>query len=184
MTISYILSQIFIILNYVFLIITYQSKNRKSILMFNFGALAATGISYIFLYAYSGLAMVIVSIIRNIIFIVDEKKNGMQEKNSFKDYIILAILYAISIVSAIYTYNGFLSMMSVTATMLYTYSVWQKNTKTYKVLGIPISIMWLIYNIYIFSIFGIILELVLEISAIVGYIKEVKKDVIKNKGVK
>jgi hypothetical protein len=39
-------------------------------------------------------------------------------------------------------------------------------------LGIPVGIIWIIYNIYIFSIFGIILEVVLEISAIVGYIKE------------
>lgn len=180
MTVTYILSQVFIIINYIFLVMTYQSKSRKNILIFNFGALIATGISYIFLSAYSGFAMVIVAIIRNIIFIMDEKKNGKSNKNGTKDYIILAILYIISIISAIFTYNGILSMMSVIATMLYTYSVWQKNTKIYKVLGIPIGIMWIIYNIYIFSIFGIILEVVLVISAIVGYIKESKKDTTVN----
>lgn len=176
MTVTYVFSQIFIIINYIFLIMTYQSKSRKNILIFNFGALIATGISYIFLSAYSGLAMVVVAIIRNIIFIVDEKKNGKSNKNSLKDYIILAILYIISIISAIFTYKGFLSMMSVIATMLYTYSVWQKNTKIYKSLGILIGIMWIVYNIYIFSIFGIILEVVLAISSIIGYVKESKED--------
>lgn len=180
MTVTYILSQVFIIINYIFLSLTYQSKSRKHILIFNFGALIATGISYILLSAYSGLAMVVVAIIRNIIFIIDEKKNGKSNKNSAKDYIILAILYIISIISAIFTYNGFLSMMSVIATMLYTYSVWQKNTKIYKALGIPIGIMWIIYNIYIFSIFGIILEVVLAISSIIGYIRENKKETIEN----
>lgn len=172
MTGAYILSQVFIIINYIFLVMTYQAKSRKSILIFNFGALIATGISYIFLSAYSGLAMVIVAIIRNIIFIIDEKKNGKKDNNSTKDYIILAILYIISIISAIFTYEGILSMMSVIATMLYTYSVWQKNTKVYKMLGVPIGIMWIIYNIYIFSIFGIILEILLATSSIIGYIRE------------
>lgn len=180
MTVTYILSQVFIIINYIFLVMTYQSKSRKNILIYNFGALIATGISYIFLSAYSGLAMVIVAIIGNIIFIVDEKKNGKSSKNSTKDYIILVVLYVISIISAIFTYNGILSMMSVIATMLYTYSVWQKNTKVYKMLGIPVGIIWIIYNIYIFSIFGIILEAVLTISAIVGYIKESKKDTVED----
>lgn len=175
MTITYLLSQVFIIINYIFLIITYQSKSRRSILIFNFCSIISTGISYIFLSAYSGLAMSIVAIIRNIIFIIDEKKNGKSEKNTTKDYIILAILYIISIISAIITYNGILSMMSVVATMLYTYSVWQKNTKIYKILGIPVGIIWIIYNIYIFSVFGIILEVVLCGSSIIGYIKETKK---------
>lgn len=178
MTATYILSQVFIILYYIFLIMTYQSKSRRNILIFNFCALVATGISYIFLSAYSGLAMVIVAIIRNAIFIIDEKKNGKSDRNGIKDYIILAILYSISIIFAIFTYNGILSMVSVIATMLYTYSVWQKNTKVYKLLGIPIGIMWIIYNIYIFSIFGIILEVVLAISSIIGYIRENKRRII------
>lgn len=170
--ITYILSQIFIIISYIFLVFTYQTKNRKSILVFNFISLIATGLSYIFLSAYSGLAMVGVAIIRNIIFIVDEKKNGKKEKNTTKDYIILAILYLISIAFAILTYNGILSMMSVVATMLYTFSVWQKNTKVYKLLGMPIEAIWIIYNVYIFSIFGIILESILAISTVVGYLRE------------
>ncbi len=170
--ITYILSQVFIIISYILLAFTYQTKNRTNILIFNFGSLIMTGLSYIFLSAYSGLAMVGVAIIRNIIFIIDEKKNGKSNKNSAKDYVILAILYIISIAFAIITYNGILSMMSVAATMLYTFSVWQKNTKVYKLLGMPIEAIWIIYNVYIFSIFGIILESVLAVSTIVGYLRE------------
>lgn len=181
-SIPYILSQIFIIISYIFLIFTYQTKNRKSILVYNFVSLIATGLSYVFLSAYSGLAMVGVAIIRNIIFLIDEKKNGKSEKNTTKDYIILAVLYLISIIFAIFTYNGILSMMSVVATMLYTFSVWQKNTKVYKLLGMPIEAIWIVYNIYIFSIFGIILESILAISTVVGYLRELReKKHIKNK---
>ena len=174
LTLPYILSQVFIIINYVLLMVTYQVKNRKNILIFNFGAIIATGLSYVFLSAWSGLAMVIVAIVRNIIFMIDEKKNGKSDKITKKDIIILIVLYLISVISAIYTYEGFLSLMSVFATMLYTYSVSQKKTSIYKVLGIPVGILWIIYNIYIDSVFGIILEVVLLISARIGIIREYK----------
>lgn len=174
-SITYILSQVFIIISYICLVFTYQTKNRKSILVYSFVSLIMTGLSYVFLSAYSGLAMVGVAIIRNIIFLIDEKKNGKSDKNSTKDYIILGVLYLISIVFAILTYNGILSMMSVLATMLYTFSVWQKNTKVYKLLGMPIETILIIYNIYIFSIFGIILESILAISTVVGYLREINE---------
>ena len=174
LTLTYVLSQIFIIINYVLLMITYQAKNRKNILIFNFGAIIATGLSYILVSAWSGFAMVLVAIIRNIIFMIDEKRNGKSDKITKKDIIILIVLYTISIISAIYTYEGFLSLMSVFGTMLYTYSVWQKKPNIYKVLGIPVGIVWIIYHIYIASIFGIILESLLLISAIIGIIRKNK----------
>ncbi len=171
-TLEYILSQIFTIVSYVMLCYTYQLKSRNKILIVNFISLIATGISYLLLHAYSGLAMVIVAIIRNIIFYYD--KNKEEKKHNTKDIIILGILFTISIVFAYFTYNGFLSLMSVFATMMYTFSVWQKNPTIYKFLGIPIEIIWIIYNIYIKSIFGIILEICLFISIIIGILKKNK----------
>lgn len=174
-TTTYIVSQIFVIITYIFLASTYYAKDRKKILIINFLSLISNLIAYILLNAYTGLAMCIVAIIRNIIFIFDEKKNGKSEYIKKKDILILIVLYVISIISAIFTYNGFLSLLSVFATMLYTFSVWQKKPKIYKILGIPIGILWISYNIYIKSIFGIILESVLFICSLTGYILEVKK---------
>lgn len=174
-SITYILSQIFTIIMYILLGLTYYAKERKKVLILNFLALIANGIAYIFLGAWTGLAMCAVALARNIIFLLDENKNGKREKINKSDVIILIILYTISIVSAIYTYDGFLSLFSVFATMLYTFSVWQKKTSIYKILGIPIGILWIIYNTYIMSAFGIILESVLFVCSITGYILEIKK---------
>ena len=174
LTLEYILSQVFIIISYLFLVLSYQAKTRKTILTYSFVSLIANGMSYVFLQAYTGLAMCFVALFRNIIFMIDEKRNGKSEEISKKDIIILAVLYLISLVSTVFTYDGFLSLLSVFATMLYTYSVWQKKTTIYKILGLPIGILWIAYNIYIMSIFGIILETILTISAIYGYFKEKK----------
>lgn len=120
--------------------------------------------------------MCIITLIGNVIFFVDEKKNGKRETINKTDIIILIILYSISIISAIFTYEGFFSLLSVLATMLYTLSVWQKKTKIYKLLGIPVETLLLLYNLYIISIFGVISESILLICAITGYWLEIKKN--------
>lgn len=174
-SITYIISQIFTIIMYALLAISYYAKERKKVLILSFLSLIANGIAYILLNAYSGLAMCALALVRNIIFIVDENKNGKREKITKKDIAILIILYTIAIISAVFTYEGFLSLFSIFATMLYTYSVWQKKTRVYKFLGIPIGILWMLYNFYIKSIFGVILEAILFICSVTGYILEVRK---------
>ncbi len=175
LTTIYVLSQIFTIITYILLAITYYAKDRKTVLTISFLSLITNGLAYVFLNAYTGLAMCFIALIRNIVFLIDEKKNGKSEKITKKDIIILIVLYVIATVFAIITYDGPLSLLSVIATMLYTYSVWQKKTEVYKMLGIPIGILWILYNLYVKSIFGIILETILLICSITGYILEKKK---------
>lgn len=167
---TYILSQIFTIINYMLLASTYYVKNRKKILIISFMSLLANAIAYILLNAWTGVAMCLVALIRNIVFLIDEHKNKQANKITKKDIIILIILYIISIISAILTFDGYLSLLSVFATMLYTYSVWQKNPKTYKLFGIPVGILWILYNLYVKSLFGIILESALLVCSTSGYI--------------
>lgn len=174
-SLTYILSQVFTIINYALLGVTYYAKDRKKILVIGFLSIVANAIAYILLNAWTGVAMCVVALIRNIIFWMDEKKNGKRETINKKDIIILVILYSTIIVSTIFTYDGFLSLLSVFATSTYTFSVWQKKTNVYKLLGIPVGILWILYNVYVKSIFGIILESILLICSISGYLLERKK---------
>lgn len=175
MNLFWVLSQIFIVVSYSLLAITYFKKDRKSILLFGFGSLIATALSYAFLSAWSGFLMSLVAFTRNIIFLIQNKKEN-DTKITYIDWIILIALYSFSIVSAIFTYDGFLSLLSVIATMLYTFSVWQKNTKVYKIVGFPVSLLWIIYNIYVKSLFGCICECAILVSAVIGTIKESRKE--------
>ncbi len=169
---EYIISQILVIVYYLLLMSTYQLKNRNRILFINFLALVVIGLSYFLLDAYTGIAMVCVGMIRNAIFYLDEKKYGKSDKIKKKDIFIILFLTIILIGASFYTYDGVFSLMSSLATYLYTVSIWQKNTKVYKILGIPVSIAGIAYNVFIFSIFGIIFESVTLLSAIVGFFRE------------
>ena len=102
--------------------ITYYAKDRKTVLSLSFLSIITNSLEYVFLNAYSGMAMCILALIRNIIFLIDEKKNGKREKNNAKDICILVVLYIIAVIFAIFTYEGFFSLLSVFATVIYTYS--------------------------------------------------------------
>jgi hypothetical protein len=178
----YILSQIFVIISYLLLGLTYLKSKRKTILTMGICSLVALEISYFLLSAYTGVAMVAIAIIRNVIFYFDEKNNRKSDKIYKKDIIILIVIYLITIILAIYTYNGIESLFSVIETILYTFSIWQKNPKVYKYFGVPTSLSCIIYHIYIKSIFGIILEGIVFISEIIGIvIDKVNNKKAKNK---
>ena len=173
---DYIISQIITAISYIILASTYQAKNRKTVLFLNCLVQVCFSIAYVFLKAWSGLAMCAVALTRNIIFMIDENKNGKRESINKLDIIVLVSLFIISIISAIPTYEGIWSLLPVAATILYTYAVCQKNMKIYKMLGIPMEILYLGYSIYIKSILGIIAEIVILVSCIIGNIREVRKN--------
>lgn len=163
MEVSYIISQIFVIIQYLFFVLTYHTKTKKQILIFNTIACASSALSFMFLSAYSGSVMSLLAVLRNYLFYKQDEKKDINNL-----IIVLVILTLLSII----TYDGILSLMPSIGTLLYTISVWQSNRKIYRIFGIPIEISWLIYHIYVFSIFGIILETILFIAVVIGIIKE------------
>lgn len=183
---TYILSQIFTVFVYIFLGLTYCVKQRKWVLTFSFLSNFFCVIAFILLKAYTSAAMCAICIVRDTIFIIDEKRNGKTTKITKKDVAILLLVYAMSIIAIISTFKGFWSLMYAIGTLLFTYAIWQKNNKTYRLLGIPATFLGVMDAIYIKSIMGTILQSVVLICSTVGYFshKDEKIDemVIKNEG--
>ncbi|MBQ7409777.1 MAG: YgjV family protein [Clostridia bacterium] len=173
---QYIASQIVTIFVYIFLSLTYCVKNRKLILAFSFISNFLNSIAFILLEAYTSSAMCAISIFRDIVFIIDQKINGKSDRITKKDYAILAMIYGISFVSIALTFNGFWSLLYATGSMLYTYSIWQKNNKLYRFMGIPVTLLVILDSIYIKSVFGVILQCVVLVCSTVGYISNSKEE--------
>ena len=174
LTPAYIWSQVFTIVMYVFLMICYQLKKRKSILIVSIISLLCNIAAYILLQAWTGLAMCAIALFRNLYSYWDESVHPGQTKITTRDTVILAVVYLAMIIVSIPTYNGFLSLMSVFATMTYTYSIWQKNTLVYKFMGVPVGILWIIYNAFVGSFFGVTLEAALCVASLIGFIVALK----------
>lgn len=172
---TYIISQICTIIMYVLLGVTYQVKSRRKLLILSIFSNAFQGIAYLLLNAKSGFVMCLLAILRKtaMMFISDKIKDEKTSKNAYLGVII--IFYTVMTISAILTYEGVYSMLSIIATAIYTFSIWQKNENVYKLLGTPVGVCWIAYNIFVKSVFGVILESIILICSIVGYVRSRKK---------
>lgn len=163
LTFTYIMSQIMVIIYYLLYSYTFHLYDKKKILFWNIIGVLASSFSYIFLRAYIGMAMCIVAIIRNILFYKNDSKWS------------LILIYFLIIVGSILTYTSIFGLFNTISTSIITYSLWQKSSKRYKLLGIFANIFILIYDIYLKSIMGVIFILIALGNSIWGYIKEYKK---------
>lgn len=172
-TYTYIISQVITILYYAILSSSYLLKDRKKILIANFIAHIGQTTAMAMLNGYTGAAMAIIMILRDVTLLIQEmKKSKGKDINQKLDLVILIITVILILVLTIFTYNGLLSLLSVIATLITTFALWQKNVKIYKILGLIAGVLWLAYNIFILSIMGIVLESILVICSFVGYVKD------------
>jgi len=163
---AFIISQVFVCLCYLFLGLTYVIKKRTLILCFSLTALLFNGLHYSLLGAWAGVGVVCIAVVRNVLFLIQQKIKAL-DRYVIDDWIILIFLLIISGITAIWTYDGLLSLFSIFASVIYTISVWQKNVKVYKILGIISGLVNIVYFIFINSIFGIILESIVCLITIV-----------------
>lgn len=110
-------------------------------------------------------------------FMIDEKINGKSEVIIKKDYMLLGLIYSLSLISIVYTFNGWLSLLYACGSMLYTYSIWQKNTNVYRFLGIVVTLIVIVDSINIRSVFGVLLQCVVLICSTVGYLSNRKSKI-------
>ena len=177
LSVAYVASQIITIIYYGLFAWSYFLKTQKSIIVVGFIAVVLNAIAYILLGAWTGLAMCFVALVRNIIrYRAETKGSSFGTSKLFFGLVIVAIICV-----TLPFYEGFLSLMSVFATTIYSYSVWQKSPRVYKLCGIPVGILWIIYNVFVNSIFGWILEAALLIFVIVGIVIDVRHGKL-NKG--
>ena len=174
-TATYIISQIITLILYGILGVSYLQKNRNKVLIFNIVVDILHIVAMLLLKGYSGAAMGVVSLYRDIFLLIYAKK-----KNNKKiDMFILITSIVLIIILSFITYNGIFSTLSIVATLITTFAIWQKNMKYYKLLGVISSLLWMLYNVFVFSVAGIILELIIFIFSTIGYVKEIKS--IKNR---
>ena len=134
-TIVYIISQIITLALYGILGISYLQKSRIKVLVLNIIVDILHIIAMFMLKGYSGAAMGLVSLYRDVFLLIQNKKN-----NKNVDNIILITSVILIIIFSFITYNGVFSMLSILAMLISTFAIWQKNVKYYKFFGIISSL--------------------------------------------
>lgn len=147
-----------------FLIISNFRKTAKQILLFQTISFFFKTLHYYLLGGISGFLTSFISMIRNIIF--------YKIKESKIWTIFFIIIY---IIIGILTLKSFYTLLPVIATITYTLIINYDNPKYLRYGMFLTSLTWLIYNIYIISYSGIIIQLIMLISNIIAIIKLDKK---------
>ena len=165
MDITYILSQVFVVISYICLGIGIRKEKRIHILIYsNIYNLFLT-ISYLLLGAISGTISLGVSFVKNFIYMYDEKNN-----RPTPNY-IMAIFVIITIILTKIFYKSPIDLFPCILTSITIFTGGNRSTLI-NILGcLFASVCWIIYAIAFKSWFVVICESYISICAIIGLIK-------------
>ena len=143
-------------------ILIFQQKNRKNLLRTKLLADISWTIHYSFLSAWSGAAVCGIGIIRESVFLQKPRKWANSP-------LWLILFFLCSLVSAVLTWKSPFSILPAVASMLSILSFWIGKPKLSRWLQIPISLSFFTYNVTVFSVTGIINELLTMISIAIAF---------------
>lgn len=160
--------------------VSFQQKKQKMAILFQFFAALLFAVNFLMLGAYIGALLNVIGVLRAIVFVNREKLNATHPV-----WLIIFILAFSSTYPLVFTVfnkeisakNLIIEILPVIAMILSTISFRLSKAKDIRRFGLFSSPMWLIYNIFCFSIGAIISEILNLISIIIGIIRfDMKKE--------
>ena len=160
-------AQLFGIIALVVLIMSFQKDKKDALLKYQIFSSLLFALQYLFLNAISGCLMNLMSLIRNFIY----------KKFNDKIPIIYLILVIICmIILSLISYKGIISLLPTFAVILYSIALWQKNLTITRIIEIISCSLYIIYNIKVLAISGLISTFIEMLSAITAIYKfDIKK---------
>lgn len=108
--------------------------------------------------AYSSCLTKVVAFARNIFIVKKEEHNRLN--NNYFLFIFIFIYFILSIL----TFDGIVSLFPFIAAIIYMIVVWNGDEKNVKLIAFLCYSFWLTYNIFVFSVVGIISNIISLIS--------------------
>lgn len=165
----YILAQIIGFIAFFVSLIAYHRKDKKNILINMIIANIINLVHYLLLGAYSGCITKLLAIFRDCFIIF--KKNY----NNFLNYFYLIFFIILYIIASIFTFNGILSILPLLAALIYTIFIWNGNELRLKKIAFICYFIWLIYNIFVMSISGIVSNVISIVSTLIAIKNEKRR---------
>ncbi len=145
-------------------VVAFQCKKHKNVMLFKSSNELAFAVQYILLGAYTGAALNGVSIVRNLVFarLVEKKRSTLPFQ------ILFSVFFA---AVSIFTWKGPLDALVIISKVLSTFSYGMSDTGKVRLLSVPVSITWLVYNASAGSLAGIICEAFTLVSLVSAMIR-------------
>lgn len=161
---------IFGILGVVSTVLIYQQKTRKGLILSKLLSDVIWFLYYFVISAYSGAAIAVIGMVREIIFVNREKKWA-------KHPAWLVFFLLLSFGCAYFTWQDVFSILPCIASAVSVISFWIGNPKLSRFLSYPISACMFTYDLTRspMALFGMINELFAVTSSVVGFFRHDRK---------
>ena len=163
----YIISQIFALIAFIFSLIAFHRSKKENILKTSIASNIFDIIHYLLLNAYSGMLTKVLALFRNIFVLYKDNKKKKYD-------LFFYIFFVLYILAGILTYKGIYSFLPLIAAITYLYAIYYCKELTIKSVSCFGYILWLIYNICIGSVIGIISNVVAIVSTGIAIYNEKK----------
>ena len=164
----FIVAQIFGALALTILIISLQKNSKTKLLLYQSISSLLYALQYLFLNAYTGCFMNLICMIRNMIF------NQYPKKRPPVYWLIITIVLMIFFSSLSYT--GVISFLPMIAVILYSIALWHGNLTVIRTTEIISCSLYILYNIKVLAITGLIATIIELVGAIITVYKfDIKK---------
>lgn len=158
-----IVAQLFGVIGAIITISSFQFKDNK----LYFSAQAAGGlcfaINFYLLGAYTGAVLNLINVARGFGYIAEKKQKP------YKTLVGVCILY---VAATIFTFDGPLSVIACAAQLIGSFGMFLRNPAKMRIIQLAaVSPMWLIYNVFTFSIGAIVCESANMLSVILFFVR-------------
>lgn len=165
----YLCSQFFAITAAVFSLFSVQQCKKTKILDYTVAAGLFSVLHYLFLSAWSGVLSKAVSSVRSAI--------ADYETRHHKNYKLLPFAFVFAyIVLGVPTFDSPYSLLPIIAPSAYTIAIYFGNVSQIRYTALFSSVLWLIYDIFVFSVAGIVTELIFMLNIFVAIYRYRKKN--------
>lgn len=152
------------------LFLIYQQKSRKNMLLCKLSADIFWIIHYLLLGATAGIIPNFTGIFRELVFI--NRKTKKWAKTPLWCVFFILLNFTLGIIS----FKEWYDILPIIASSFVTVSLWIDNPNLTKLITLPVSSSFLIYNSFVSSYIGMINESISILSIIIYFIKKTKEE--------
>ena len=168
-----IIGQIIGVFGVAVLFLAYQMKVRKRLLLLQMLGVALIATQYFMINALSGAVLNIVCLIRTIFFYFAEDKIKNDKRKIYGFSIFFAVLVC---VFGVFSWEEWYSILLLLCLAINSFCVGVCNPQNFRKSLLLTCVLALIYNVIVFSIGGMLNEIVSIVSAIIGIIRFKKEE--------
>ena len=151
------------------LFLIYQQKSHKKIFLCKLSADIFWVLHYFSLGATAGMVPNFVGIFRELVFV------NRRVKKWANTPLWVVLFIVVNFTLGILSYDEWYDIVPIIASAFVTISLWMDNPRLMKLISIPVSIAFFVYDLFVLSYVGMINESIAIMSIIIYFIKNSRR---------